>query len=134
MEYSAGIDGGGIFKEFLNELIRDALSSIAFPLDMRLIFAEWMLMDIFSFDPERGLFLQTENTHELYPNPNYSELKVLMNVDKDYFEFLGKMVGKAIYDFVLIEPIFAQFFLRKVWCSLCFAESVGLLEDNICCF
>ena len=85
---SEGIDGGGIFKEFLNELIVDA------------------------FDPQRGLFEQTENHHELYPNPNYLKLSMLMNVDKDYFQFLGKMVGKALYDSVLIEPIFAQFFLR----------------------
>ena len=89
-EIEAGIDGGGIFKEFLNELIRDA------------------------FDPERGSFLETEYQNELYPNPNYFIFQQLMNVDENYYDFLGKMVGKALYDSVLIEPIFSQFYLRKL--------------------
>ena len=41
----AGIDGGGVFKEFLTSLAKEV------------------------FDSDRGLWLSTEQ-HELYPNPH----------------------------------------------------------------
>eukprot|EP01084_Bolivina_argentea_P174691 302592_1 len=106
-EIEAGIDGGGIFKEFLNELIRDA------------------------FDPQRGLFLQTEGTHQIYPNPNYAIFRQLMHVDKDYYLFLGKMCGKALFDSVLIEPIFSQFFLRKLLSQHNYVDDLQSLDIEL---
>ena len=44
-DYRAGIDGGGVFKEFLTSLAKEV------------------------FDSDRGLWLSTEQ-HELYPNPH----------------------------------------------------------------
>ena len=41
----AGIDGGGVFKEFLTSLVKEV------------------------FDSDRGLWLSTKQ-HELYPNPH----------------------------------------------------------------
>ena len=31
-----------------------------------------------------------------------------------YFEFAGRLLGKALYEGILVEPRFAQFFLRKL--------------------
>lgn len=63
----AGIDGGGIFREFLSQLLKTA------------------------FDPNRGFFKYTTD-RLIYPNP---QAKVL-NEDyiKHYF-FIGRMLGKV---------------------------------------
>jgi ubiquitin-protein ligase E3 C len=34
--------------------------------------------------------------------------------DTDYFNFLGKILGKAMYEGITLEPKFADFFLRKL--------------------
>lgn len=82
----AGIDGGGIFREFLSELLKTA------------------------FDPNRGFFI---TTHErlLYPNPGVS---LLIENYLKHFYFIGRMLGKAIYENMLIELPFAGFFLAKL--------------------
>ena len=61
----AGIDGGGIFREFLNELLKEA------------------------FNPTRGYFVMTHDKL-LYPNP-LAHL-VDPHFHKHYF-FLGRMLG-----------------------------------------
>ncbi|XP_037945574.1 ubiquitin-protein ligase E3C [Teleopsis dalmanni] len=82
----AGIDGGGIFREFLSELIKT------------------------SFDPNRGFFMVTTD-NKLYPNPNVSDL--FPDFDKHYF-FIGRILGKAIYENLLVELPLAEFFLTKL--------------------
>ena len=64
----AGIDGGGIFREFLSELLKTA------------------------FDPNRGFFLLTRD-NTLYPNP--SSKLIVDDYEKHYF-FVGRMLGKVI--------------------------------------
>lgn len=76
----AGIDGGGLTKEFLTAVCDDA------------------------FNPDRGLFAATEN-HLLFPNPASHDLRRL--------RFLGNLVGKGLYENILIEHQFASFFLQK---------------------
>lgn len=63
----AGIDGGGIFREFLLELLKTG------------------------FDPNRGFFMYTAD-RLLYPNPQAS---VLMPNFTEHFFFLGRMLGKV---------------------------------------
>jgi ubiquitin-protein ligase E3 C len=82
----AGIDGGGLFKEFLT-----SLGSIA-------------------FSPEFGIFKETDE-HFLYPNPLSSQIRY---DHLSFFTFLGMIVGKALYENIIIEPRFANFFLRKM--------------------
>lgn len=82
----AGIDGGGLFREFLNELLKTA------------------------FDPNRGFFRLTRDQY-LYPNPNVEQI-----VD-DYvphYYFIGRMLGKALYENMLVELPLASFFLSKL--------------------
>lgn len=82
----AGIDGGGIFREFLSELLKTA------------------------FDPNRGFFRNTNN-QQLYPNPEVARLHE--NAGEHYF-FIGRMLGKAIYEQMLVELPLASFFLTKL--------------------
>jgi len=83
----AGIDGGGLFKEFFIELCKIV------------------------FDPKYGLFKETSN-RELYPNP--SSAITFGSEHLAAYCFIGKIVSKAIYESILIEPQFADFFLRKM--------------------
>ena len=82
----AGVDGGGIFKEFLEEVVKEG------------------------FDPGAGLFSQTTD-RRLYPNPHavYTVPGALR-----LLEFLGKMIGKALWEGILVELPLAPFFLKKV--------------------
>ncbi|KAJ8961181.1 hypothetical protein NQ318_008862 [Aromia moschata] len=82
----AGIDGGGIFKEFINEVLKTA------------------------FDPNRGFFLLTaDNT--LYPNPN---VHLIVENFTDHYYFIGRLVGKAIFENILVDLPLAEFFLAKL--------------------
>ncbi|CAF2360541.1 unnamed protein product [Rotaria sp. Silwood2] len=82
----AGIDGGGLFREFMNELLKS------------------------SFNPIRGLFKLTSDGY-LYPNPNVAFIEENFG---PHFYFLGRMLGKAIYEKFLAELPFATFFLQKI--------------------
>lgn len=63
----AGIDGGGIFREFLSELLKTG------------------------FDPNRGFFKYTAD-RTLYPNP---EAGLLVDNFTSHYYFLGRMLGKV---------------------------------------
>ncbi|KAL7976493.1 hypothetical protein Chor_008442 [Crotalus horridus] len=83
----AGIDGGGIFREFLNELLKSG------------------------FNPNQGFF-KTTNEGLLYPNPA-AQMLVGGSYARHYY-FLGRMLGKALYENMLVELPFAGFFLSKL--------------------
>ncbi|KAJ1909864.1 ubiquitin-protein ligase (E3) [Tieghemiomyces parasiticus] len=81
----AGVDGGGVFKEFFNLLAREA------------------------FDPDYGFFLYTAD-QLLYPNPHsYAR----QSAQLAYYTFLGRLLGKALYQGIVVEVGFAAFFLNK---------------------
>lgn len=100
----AGIDGGGVTKEFLTSVTKEA------------------------FVPERyNLFLENKH-HMLYPNPNSieelregSREKGLSPADIDNsiadllrrYEFLGRIVGKCIYEGILVDISFTGVFLLQ---------------------
>ncbi|KAJ9151176.1 HECT-domain-containing protein [Pleurostoma richardsiae] len=101
----AGIDGGGVTKEFLTSITKEA------------------------FTDELTLFT-ANNNNSLYPNP----CAVDQRVDKlrqagltegseewresvtellEQYEFLGRILGKCLYEGILIDIVFAGFFLLK---------------------
>ncbi|ORX81981.1 HECT-domain-containing protein [Anaeromyces robustus] len=93
----AGIDGGGVFKEFLTSITHQA------------------------FDMNYGLFLSTSNQC-LYPNPHsYARQDERLR----YYEFLGRILGKALYEGILVDVFFASFFLSK-WVKL---GGISYLDD-----
>uniref|UniRef100_A0A5K4F0J4 HECT-type E3 ubiquitin transferase n=1 Tax=Schistosoma mansoni TaxID=6183 RepID=A0A5K4F0J4_SCHMA len=81
-----GIDGGGLSREFLTEIIRAG------------------------FDPTRGFFIYASDK-TLYPNPQASAITT--NYLKHYY-FLGRILAKAIFEGVLVDLQFAYFFLAKI--------------------
>lgn len=83
----AGVDGGGLTKEFLSELLKTG------------------------FDPMRGFFKYTKDNF-LYPNPS-AKLLFAHNTNIHY-EFLGRMLGKAIFEKIMVELPLAGFFLAKL--------------------
>lgn len=84
-----------------------------------------------AFDTNYGLFLTTPD-QLLYPNPSeYATERKLLAFSFQYtvnyltcthlyiasqlmyFEFLGLIIGKALYDGILLDVAFADFFLKK---------------------
>ncbi|KAH7623971.1 hypothetical protein Ndes2526B_g01225 [Nannochloris sp. 'desiccata'] len=99
----AGVDGGGIFKEFLETVIKEG------------------------FDPGAGFFCQTTD-RRLYPNPH--AVHAVPQAMK-YLEFLGKMVGKALWEGILLELPLAPFFLRKVRGAPCDVDDLPTLDPQL---
>lgn len=86
-----GQDAGGIFKEFLVEISK------------------------IIFEPNFGFFTKTEVEEDLYPNPSNSLYGHLSDdTILQYYEFFGKILGKAMFEGIQIEPQFAKFFLKRL--------------------
>ena len=85
-ENEAGIDSGGLFKDFVTDL------------------------SALIFNPNYGLFCSTE-AGLLYPNPQAGHLYEEHELEKLY-TFLGLVLGKVLYENITIQPRFAQFFLN----------------------
>ena len=101
----AGIDGGGVTKEFLTSVTQEA------------------------FTKDHRLFI-TNSKNAYYPNPcavdqlkdklraaHISEGSTeaqenLLELTRE-FEFLGRIIGKCMYEGILINIVFAGFFLLK---------------------
>ncbi|PKY04334.1 hypothetical protein P168DRAFT_269196 [Aspergillus campestris IBT 28561] len=103
----AGIDGGGVTKEFLTSVTSEAFKSTS----------------------ELNLFEENDQ-HLLYPNPAAVEqrrealrqLRIPENSPEwnDHvrdllrrYEFLGRIIGKCLYEGILVDVNFAPFFLLK---------------------
>lgn len=103
----AGIDGGGVTKEFLTSVISQA------------------------FDTNNGglekYFIENER-HLLFPNPTAvddarvmlkdmslkeSDIKAVIREMLRKYEFLGRIIGKCLYEGILVDVAFAGFFLKK---------------------
>lgn len=81
----AGVDQDGVFKEFLEETIKRV------------------------FNPSLNLFKVTSE-ERLYPSPTSH----IQENHLQLFEFIGRMLGKAIYEGIVVEVPFASFFLSQV--------------------
>lgn len=129
----AGIDGGGVTKEFLTGVCGDAFTPGAIAgIDRE---ADNDGTDLLSDDEAekaaefgKNLFLENEQ-HLLYPNPmSIEELREeLVRTGCSYqevigdevksllkrYEFLGRVLGKCLYEGILVDVAFAPFFLLK---------------------
>ncbi|KAG7193131.1 uncharacterized protein KQ657_000885 [Scheffersomyces spartinae] len=90
----AGIDGGGLTKEFLTAVIADGFS--------------------------KTTYFKTTPEHTVYPNEDiYYRLSKNMDVEESHeqlkmIKFLGNIIGKCFYENVLVDIAFAPFFLSKI--------------------
>jgi ubiquitin-protein ligase E3 C len=103
----AGIDGGGVTKEFLTSVTNEAFRAEDGPNlfvanDQNLLYPSPSALD------ERHELLKQfgikEGSAEWHEN-----IKELLR----RFEFLGRIVGKCLYEGILVDIGFAGFFLRK---------------------
>lgn len=90
-EPEAGIDGGGLTKELLTEL------------GDRMFKAP-------EFSPAPFV---TNEKHLLFPNPIFSTTLYQNERTRKTYRFLGQIVGKSLYEGVLLDVEFARFFLQK---------------------
>ncbi|KAF8727100.1 hypothetical protein HU200_019606 [Digitaria exilis] len=102
-EEEAGIDGGGIFKDFMENITRAA------------------------FDVQYGLFKETAD-HLLYPNPASG---LVHELHLQYFHFLGSLLGKAMYEGILVDLPFATFFLSKLKQKYNFLNDLPSLDPEL---
>ncbi|KAG7375690.1 hypothetical protein PHYPSEUDO_015574 [Phytophthora pseudosyringae] len=102
----AGIDGGGVFKEFMDSLTKSA------------------------FSPEYGFFLETEE-HLLYPNPGARYIVDTRKEALDRYRFLGRVLAKAVYENILVEPQFAAFFLNKLLGKFNYIDDLHSLDPEL---
>eukprot|EP01064_Diplonema_japonicum_P039501 TRINITY_DN9915_c0_g4_i1.p1 TRINITY_DN9915_c0_g4~~TRINITY_DN9915_c0_g4_i1.p1 ORF type:complete len:898 (+),score=194.63 TRINITY_DN9915_c0_g4_i1:35-2728(+) len=81
--------GDGVFKEFLAELSKVA------------------------FNPAHGLFLETE-ANEVFPNPSSNEEHLYGEGHLERYRFLGRVLGKALYEGILIDLPLTKFFRNSL--------------------
>ncbi|TFK19059.1 ubiquitin protein ligase [Coprinopsis marcescibilis] len=99
----AGIDGGGVFKEFFTDLCKEV------------------------FDTDRGLWLANKE-NELYPNPHsYATESHSLN----WYRFIGRVLGKAMYEGILVDVAFAGFFLARWLGKQSFLDDLASLDPEL---
>eukprot|EP00747_Dinoflagellata_sp_TGD_P060881 gnl/TRDRNA2_/TRDRNA2_152260_c1_seq1.p1 gnl/TRDRNA2_/TRDRNA2_152260_c1~~gnl/TRDRNA2_/TRDRNA2_152260_c1_seq1.p1 ORF type:complete len:524 (-),score=111.89 gnl/TRDRNA2_/TRDRNA2_152260_c1_seq1:179-1546(-) len=100
----SGIDGGGLFKEFMIHCCRA------------------------TFDPNFGLFKTTKD-QTLTPNP--AAFTLVAGNAASLYTFLGKVVGKAIYEMVLLEQQFSRVFLNRLLGHTNEVDDVAALDKEL---
>ncbi|KAJ8081354.1 ubiquitin-protein ligase (E3) [Marasmius tenuissimus] len=78
-----------------------------------------------TFDPRRGLWATTEKEEErevyLRPSKTQEERYAL-----EWYNFMGKVVGKVMYEGILVDVVFARFFLARWLSSSASKEKKGV--------
>ncbi|PIN11132.1 E3 ubiquitin protein ligase [Handroanthus impetiginosus] len=100
----AGLDYGGLSKEFLTDISKEA------------------------FSPEHGLFSQTSTSERLLI-PNTSAR--FLDNGIQMIEFLGRIVGKALYEGILIDFYFSHVFVRKLLGRYNFLDELSTLDPEL---
>lgn len=100
----AGIDGGGMFKEFMHEVLLLGFSPYSY-----------------------GLFKSTPD-RRLYPNP---DAPIATEDLKTHFTFLGHLLGKAVFDGVLVDIPLAKFFRLKMLGEVNYPTDLASLDPEL---
>lgn len=48
-----------------------------------------------------------------------------------HYEFLGRVLGKAVYEGILVEPLFAPFFLNKLLGKYNYVDDLRSLDPEV---
>ncbi|XP_052171846.1 E3 ubiquitin-protein ligase UPL7 isoform X2 [Diospyros lotus] len=100
----AGLDYGGLSKEFLTDIAKAA------------------------FAPEYGLFSQTSTSDRLLiPNTAARFLEHGLQM----IEFLGRVVGKALYEGILLDYSFSHVFVQKLLGRYSFLDELSTLDPEV---
>nr|TKV92026.1 hypothetical protein SEVIR_9G136900v2 [Setaria viridis] len=100
----AGLDYGGLSKEFLTDLSKTA------------------------FSPEYGLFSQTSASDTSLIPSNSARL---LDNGIDMIEFLGRVVGKALYEGILLDYTFSPVFVQKLLGRYNFLDELSTLDPEL---
>ncbi|KAH8811963.1 hypothetical protein F5884DRAFT_877296 [Xylogone sp. PMI_703] len=103
----AGIDGGGVTKEFLTTITNEAFRSSDGP-DLFITNDQNLLYPNPSALDERRILLRQAGFTE-----SSLEWKETITDLLRQYEFLGRVVGKCLYEGILVDISFAGFFLLK---------------------
>ena len=102
----AGIDQGGPFKEFMESFLEAG------------------------FSPNLNLFTTTTaSMNMLYPSPTSQYTHPSNGLE--LFKLFGKMLGKAMYEGLLIEVKFANFFLSKILGRTVFLDEMRSFDEQV---
>jgi len=104
-QQEAGIDMGGVFKEFLELSTREI------------------------FSDNYGLFKRTEKDGLYYPNPISKDL--LGSEAGDLMEFIGRILGKALLEGICVDIPFAPFFIGKLFNRVSKVEDLYILDSEL---
>ncbi|CAO3643333.1 unnamed protein product [Cunninghamella blakesleeana] len=99
----SGIDGGGVFKEFITSLGHE------------------------SFNTDYGLFSATPD-QLLYPSSGSYATKPQQLA---FYEFIGLIIGKALYEGILLDVAFADFFLKKGLGKMNYLDDLPSLDPEL---
>ncbi|KAM0990844.1 hypothetical protein ACFX2C_009305 [Malus domestica] len=100
----AGLDYGGLSKEFLTDISKAA------------------------FAPDYGLFSQTSTSDRLLM-PNASARFLENGIQM--IEFLGRVVGKALYEGILLDYSFSHVFVQKLLGRYSFLDELSTLDPEL---
>ena len=127
-EVEAGIDGGGLTKELLTSIVNTVFIPSAE-----------------NIGRNKGYrFFDATSDHQLYPSADFYLQKRYMEQNpgqtvvseesiglmKRVYRFIGMVVGKCLYDNVLIDVSFAPFFLNMLMCSETCAAFTGAADTG----
>ncbi|CAO2655785.1 Nn.00g045880.m01.CDS01 [Neocucurbitaria sp. VM-36] len=103
----AGIDGGGVTKEFLTSVTNRAFMPTNY-IDMFVENDQHLLYPNPAAVEEHKETLRQAGLHETSPEFRLQIAELLQR-----YEFLGRIIGKCLYEGILVDVNFAPFFLRK---------------------
>lgn len=101
----AGIDGGGVTKEFLTSVTKEAFTE-----DLSLFVANSqnaMYPNPYALDQREHMLRENGSV------PNSEEWRSNIVDLMARYDFLGRIIGKCLYEGILIDVVFAGFFLLK---------------------
>ncbi|OAA59479.1 IQ and HECT domain protein [Cordyceps fumosorosea ARSEF 2679] len=107
-EPEAGIDGGGVTKEFLISVISEALSGHEDGINMFTASPSGLL-----YPNPIAIDAIKETMRVGHVNESFPEWRQMLNSQLRRYEFLGRLVGKCMYEGILVDVNFAGFFLLK---------------------
>lgn len=81
-----------------------------------------------AFSAKTGLWNATDE-YKVYPNPDSSQFS--QHSDRDMFYTLGQIVGKSMFDGILVNIQFASFFLRKLLKLYNYVDDLKSLDPEV---
>ncbi len=103
--YEAGIDAGGLYKDFINEFTK------------------------LLFHPDRGYFIELPNSKELFLNPSAKFWVGEENLK--IYKIIGFVIGRCFYERFTLNMKLSRTFLRKVKSLPNFLKELKYFDEKL---